>query len=57
MDVPITTTTASKQLNSLLFHGDDKYITANGQTIINAGTDKIRHVTIIHFGQKFYWKY
>ena len=27
--------------------------TANGQTIIYVGTDKMRHVTINHFAQNF----
>ena len=32
--LPITTTIAGKQLNSLIFHGNIKCIIANGQTII-----------------------
>ena len=42
MGLPITTTIAGKWLlNSVILHGDDKYIIANGQTIINGGDDKM----------------
>ena len=39
--LPITTTIADKWLNILIFHDDNKFITANGQMIINVDTDNI----------------
>ena len=52
MCLSITTTIASEWLNSLVFHDDSRYITANEQTTICAGnTDKICHMTIIYFAQ------
>ena len=54
MCLSITTTIADEWLNSLIFHDDNKYITANEQTIICASsTNKICPVKIIYFAQKF----
>ena len=52
MGIPIITTVAGEWLNILIFHDNNKCITANGQTILNVATDKICHVMIILFMQK-----
>ena len=39
IDLPITTTIAGKWLNSIIFQDDIKFITVNGQTMINVGID------------------
>ena len=41
MGLPITTTIAGEWLSSLIFSGNNKCITVNGQTIINVGADNI----------------
>ena len=48
MGVPIITTIADEWLNCLIFHGDTKCITANGQMIIYVGADCTSHMMIIH---------
>ena len=39
MGLLITITIVWQKVKQLIFHGDNKCITANGQTIINVGTD------------------
>ena len=40
-----------KQFN-IKFLDNNKFITANGQTIIYIGVDKLCYMTIVHFAQK-----
>ena len=54
MDLPITATISGKRLNILIFHDDNKCITADRQMMINVDADKIYHVTIIHFVNNFF---
>ena len=54
MYVSISTTIVGEWLNSLIFHDDSKYVTANELTITCAGSNnKIWHMKIIYFAQKF----
>ena len=49
MSLIITTSITGKWLNSLLFHYNNKCITANGRTMINGSTNKMFCITITDY--------